>query len=1497
MNDVAPASTPTVRRGRALTDPTVAPFSGVIGIEGMLTGDGRLIEEQSLTYAKFPLPLRWAKSDVGGHDGAVIVGRIDGVERADNGDIRSWGVIDLGSEEGREAARLMKGQFLSGVSMDLDAVDSFEADVTYADEEGGEKSQAALVTSQARVRAATLVAIPAFDEARLALVASVGAAPNVLVAAVGHGAFSLTFASVGHAHAAFRAGKRKEKMARAEELAAKTAKFSPRARKLAALRARVEATGLAVTGKSATFASGSWEYQWRAPRQARSLSGQRIGGQWIDMPGLAGQKIADLLQENSGKYPNRDATKVRELARQVDEALDAGDLFTAQDRAADITDIADGFAPKYGYPAGSGDRVDEAMTALEAFGLAQTIPSNEGASQDVVDTGDMEDAGFEEPAPVDDVANGLAALDSVTSNELIPATPAGQLDSDVRAALEGGLDDPQTRSRAADTIDAFLTEYEDLATSDEVSGLQEAAAFLRGDVPTPAPAYTGPVPGSSPANMRRTDGAAEEDEVTTGVRDLPVEPETEDPTALNDEQLTRAVQQGREEIASASSANTPMLEQLWQPFFDEAAGRPGTQYLVPDSPDLDFDDDVDPSDRPEGLPETAEEIIISGVDTGIFADQENQDAMPGYPRDVTFYNDRGEEIGHGYYSDYDGQWHGTWNANTRGEDAVGGHEGWDELGVAIKEDRDRADAGGSRGNPEPDLGDSDAVTPETTRESEDVIEQERSLPSELPAIRSMSDEEIAAELEAGPLEARKIALRRAVAERKSLDEWQPGGSAGSTGTGLPAGARIFNTGMDADSQGVEYIVGADGGLMALDENGSVDYGPLQPTEIGDIGLGEELDGSVIRDLQNGEIVELTRDDGSLVAIVNYNGQLYFGTGEFVEGPAAEEVDDLVEGVDSTEAPAGWTRQPFSDTDPTEIDLHPSGSFVVQLPGGAWVARTRAGDFITADTEEGRFPDRDTAIAAVEEFHAGLNPDGTSAPADLEKAAKAHPEIFSQHADGGRSTFWSPERGDYFTIEKQAGQNTYYILRPTSANGSGKGDYGHFDSLEEAQAAQAGYEKGKAGYQGLVTALDAGRIPEADGDDPGAWLPLWEDTKARMLDGASADDAVEAAIAERYPAEAEEILAEVASAVVPFPGNLSDDRLRFHLEGLRGLRRPTQIQIDELAKAEAEATRRGLAWAAPATAAEPTPPPVRQVTSSADPLTGDLSDVAGGDLIARHRRLLLRGGSGAEIDAIKAEMDARGISSEGFTQPPGASSDPAPAYAPPGTSGEPSIPEINALADRLEDAAENGTTSAEVEGDEKLRVGLLQMERGATREQAARRALLGQEGSPAPASTRGSTAGASTASDMSAWLAERADSSNFDQKERFTEYASVMDTIANGLDSGTLSPEVAFYALDMADDRLGGMGTTDEFVSMIRGLRRQLEDQIDWDTVGETPSRENLTKAAGVAGVDPDELEEYFSGKKTVTFASKAVVPPFGRTLALRAMKTRTAAARFSRPPA
>lgn len=164
-------------------------WEGVIAREGEMTGDGRMIEDGALRWDDLPIPLRVAFKDVGGHDGAEVCGRIETVERRDGGDIYATGTFDLGSAVGAEAFRQVSEQMSNGISIDTDDVtfrimakaDMPEADVadsgnesdTGTDAEGRVKvaamssSDEMTVIESARLRAATLVAVPAFATARV----------------------------------------------------------------------------------------------------------------------------------------------------------------------------------------------------------------------------------------------------------------------------------------------------------------------------------------------------------------------------------------------------------------------------------------------------------------------------------------------------------------------------------------------------------------------------------------------------------------------------------------------------------------------------------------------------------------------------------------------------------------------------------------------------------------------------------------------------------------------------------------------------------------------------------------------------------------------------------------------------------------------------------------------------------------------------------------------------------------------------------------------------------------------------------------------------------------------------------------------------------------------------------------------------------------------------------------------------------------------------------
>ena len=149
--------------------------------EGVETGDGRMFKKGAITLRELPLPLLWQIKTGSGHDGAVVVGRIDHMERTDDGIGNAYGVFDAGAY-GQEAERLVKNGFIRGVSADLDM---FEASETDEDDELFESGSDAdeildevkkkvkkigggkIEVDKARVMAVTIVPKPAFQECRI----------------------------------------------------------------------------------------------------------------------------------------------------------------------------------------------------------------------------------------------------------------------------------------------------------------------------------------------------------------------------------------------------------------------------------------------------------------------------------------------------------------------------------------------------------------------------------------------------------------------------------------------------------------------------------------------------------------------------------------------------------------------------------------------------------------------------------------------------------------------------------------------------------------------------------------------------------------------------------------------------------------------------------------------------------------------------------------------------------------------------------------------------------------------------------------------------------------------------------------------------------------------------------------------------------------------------------------------------------------------------------
>lgn len=143
------------------TEPVMeaVPWFGVLAPEGKWSGDGRMFAEGGLTNRDLPLPLTWQKTSASGHDGSTTVAKIERLMRVD-GEMRASGTF-LMSAEADEVIGLIAEFGRFGVSVDADSAVAEEA------EEG-------VVFTSARIASASIVAIPAFAEAFVAL----GLAPD-----------------------------------------------------------------------------------------------------------------------------------------------------------------------------------------------------------------------------------------------------------------------------------------------------------------------------------------------------------------------------------------------------------------------------------------------------------------------------------------------------------------------------------------------------------------------------------------------------------------------------------------------------------------------------------------------------------------------------------------------------------------------------------------------------------------------------------------------------------------------------------------------------------------------------------------------------------------------------------------------------------------------------------------------------------------------------------------------------------------------------------------------------------------------------------------------------------------------------------------------------------------------------------------------------------------------------------------------------------------------
>lgn len=169
--DILPeAITQVSPSGASFTIPLVLPVD-------LPSGDNRSFMQDSLSSRWLPLPLMWQILTADGHSGSAIVGRIDSIEVAPDGLRNAKGVFDVGPY-GREAERLVRGQFLRGISADLDNFEASSEDEPDEDasqlskkkdnEKPGKKKNdiknRKITVENARLMGVTLVAKPAFQE-------------------------------------------------------------------------------------------------------------------------------------------------------------------------------------------------------------------------------------------------------------------------------------------------------------------------------------------------------------------------------------------------------------------------------------------------------------------------------------------------------------------------------------------------------------------------------------------------------------------------------------------------------------------------------------------------------------------------------------------------------------------------------------------------------------------------------------------------------------------------------------------------------------------------------------------------------------------------------------------------------------------------------------------------------------------------------------------------------------------------------------------------------------------------------------------------------------------------------------------------------------------------------------------------------------------------------------------------------------------------------------
>lgn len=145
------------------------PWEGTLVVEGVESGDSRLFGLGSLDWAQLPMPLQYQPASIGGHNGSVTIGEISHAARRGN-EIYGWGTIFANALNGEHADGIQNAMRVGGVSVDVDSVKDASVEMVFGEGEDGANPFAKpemTIFHQGRIRGATLVAFPAFVEAKL----------------------------------------------------------------------------------------------------------------------------------------------------------------------------------------------------------------------------------------------------------------------------------------------------------------------------------------------------------------------------------------------------------------------------------------------------------------------------------------------------------------------------------------------------------------------------------------------------------------------------------------------------------------------------------------------------------------------------------------------------------------------------------------------------------------------------------------------------------------------------------------------------------------------------------------------------------------------------------------------------------------------------------------------------------------------------------------------------------------------------------------------------------------------------------------------------------------------------------------------------------------------------------------------------------------------------------------------------------------------------------